>query len=113
MLLPLLLLQSAAAPGNPYATAPAAYKKASAEWKACTERVAHKYAVVTSEPAASVVDAAIGECTEDFDKARAAVMGTLRRRDSEYLMRSLINEWRPQLMASVFRLRVNQPKKGK
>lgn len=75
------------------------------KWQTCTAQNARKYALSTKEPAASVVEAAIGECSEDFRAVQTSVMAVFGPAETEETLKLLLDNWRPQLTAGVFRLR--------
>lgn len=81
------------------------------QWQICTAQSMRKYALSTREPAASVVEAAIGECNADWIYVQSSLMAVFGPDGAEKTMKSLLDNWRPQLMAGVFRLRSARQKK--
>ena len=88
----------------------AALGKAMDKWKICAAQNTRHYALTTKEPAASVVEAAIGECSEDANAIRINMMGLFKPKEADEQLRFLLDHWRPKLMAGVFRLRPAPPK---
>ena len=89
----------------------AAMGRAMDQWKICAATNARKYALATKEPAASVVEAAIGECSADLNAVRYSLMGFSSSDETDRTIKFLLDEWRPNLMAGVFRLRSAPRKK--
>lgn len=81
------------------------------KWKICAATNARKYALNTDEPAASVVEAAIGECSAELSAVRNSVMGMSGPKEAENTVKFLVDEWRPRFIAGVFRLRSSPRKK--
>jgi hypothetical protein len=96
----------------------AAAGQAMDRWKVCAATATRKYALATTEPAATVVEAAIGECVGDYQAAatilRSGTGDALITNDTaNSILKTLIDTWRPQFLAAVLRLRTASPRPTK
>lgn len=111
MILPLLLLmQNASEDSGKTAETFSAVGRAMDDWKICTAKSVRKYALGTKEPAETVVDAAIGECSENYNVVGRILRtadggGFMTTGDIDGIMDKLMTTWRPKLVAGVLRLR--------
>lgn len=86
-------------------TALPAFGRAVIAWKTCTGNVVQDYSVSTKEPAEAVVDAAIGQCNVAYTKCRETAIAAVGVRDSGAILKTMMDDWRPILVAGVFHLR--------
>ena len=106
-----LLLFSAAlrlAPGtnDPDVEAMRATGRAMDTWKVCAATNTRRYALSTNEPAQTVVEAAIGECSSEYQAVRLALFRWgFSPAEADAQMRGLVDHTRPLLTAGVLRLR--------
>ncbi len=109
-----LLLFSAAlslAPGtdDPDADAMRAVGRAMDGWKVCVATNARRYALSTNEPAQTVIEAGIGECSTEYQAVRLALFRSgSSPAEADGILRYMVDNTRPLFTAGVLRLRSHQ-----
>ena len=100
------ILLQAASPLSDESGGMAAVQVAMDAWKICAAKQVRHYATTTREPAQTVVDAAIGSCSDEFVSVRNTLFEIkLTVKQTEELLDNLVATYRPKLVAGVLNLR--------
>lgn len=76
------------------------------KWKVCSARATRQFALTTKEPAASVIDAALGQCAGDYGNVEKALAASdLGPEGAAEVLTTMKTNFRELLMAGVFSLR--------